>query len=376
MFKTLLISVAATTLVASSSAQQKQVTSTERATNAQYAGTYSPNTGLVAPQGGVAKSGPVSLFNNNTLTNYYSVPGAGQEWIDEGTLPDRNKGSMDQINGISFTYCSAVVDPTQNSVSSTLRFYAESGYCTGPTLWPAADCAYSLAGLPGGDANGALQCWILSVDLMGGFECKINTDPATNLFGWSNTFDQADTGPWLASGGTGNTDSFVWYDAAAGNGNEFLGCFWFGGPPSNPFAGFAAEIFGAPQDVLNDCDCPTGADQTAVLGALTSAQVGMSFLADVTAANPAAASSTMFVADGSVPFTPLDLNPILGIDAWLCCDYPNRVFESNTAVGVTHSTAPIPASVLGGSFCVQAACRDAAGDIISMSNTLRVCVIP
>jgi len=356
MFKTLLISVAATTLVASSSAQQKQVTSTERATNAQYAGTYSPDTGLVAPHGGVAKSGPDTLFNNNTLTNYYSVPGAGQEWIDEGTLADRNTGSLDQINGISFTYCSAVIDPTQNSVSSTLRFYAESGYCTGPTAWPVSDCAYGLAGLPGGDANGALQCWILSVDLMGGFECEIATNPATNLFGWSNTYDQADTGPWLASGGAGNTDSFVWYDAAAGNGNEFQGCFWFGGPPSNPFAGFSGTMFGAPTDVMTDLDCPANA-LTLMANDAAVAGSSMSLSVDTLGA------SRMIVSSASQP----SVEVIPG--GFLCCDLGSIVYDSTSADG-NHSTPVIPASVVGSTFFLQAADQP----VTALSNALLVTV--
>jgi len=370
MFRNILTGAAALALVTGATAQQKQQMTVNKATTPQYAGSFHPATGLVNNSGSTAKFGPEAVFNNNVLTNYYSVPGAGQEWIDEGTLADRNMGSADQVNGINFTYCSAVIDPTQNSVSSTLRFYSESGYCTGPTLWPAADCAYGLAGLPGGDANGALQCWIFTVDLTNGFECDLNTAPATNLFGWSNTYDQADTGPWLASGGTGNTDSFVWYDAAAGNGNEFLGCFWFGGPPANPFAGFAGILYGNPTNVLGYASATPGADDNVTLMAMNEVLVGGS--ADFqTLDGPfgAAIGSRLFAAAAS---TDTDLSGLFGIDAHLLADFQNRAFDSSSATGV-HTIAGVPAAAGGGKTWYLQAGVEASPNVPSrMSNGLQI----
>ena len=241
MLRNILTAAAALALVAGASAQT-QYGVLHKAENAQFAGIYRPDTGFVSanPAG---RSGPDVIWNNNALSNYYSVPGALQEWVDEGALADRGIDNNEQCNGFDFTYCSYEPDATSNSGSGTYNFYDETTYCGGPTNYPTADCSYGIAGLPLGDANGNTQCWIVGVDLTGGYECNLSTDDANGkLFANSMTWDQGSTGPWLASGGYGNLDAFVWYDTTTG---ANVGCYWFGGIP---FAGFACGMAGTADD--------------------------------------------------------------------------------------------------------------------------------
>ena len=67
------------------------------------------------------------------------------------------------MNSFDFTYCSATPDATGNSISIGITFYDENVFCAGPTF-TGASCLYDILGLPGGDANGALQCWIVTID--------------------------------------------------------------------------------------------------------------------------------------------------------------------------------------------------------------------
>jgi hypothetical protein len=138
------------------------------------------------------------------LSNYYVLAGQLQEFVDEGILLDRNHDSIEQLNGMEFTYCS--IDPSPNGIGATINFYDETLPCQGPSSWPVADCSYSFDGLPGGP-NGNLACWTIELDLTG-FECDLTTDPAAQrLFGWSTTWNQPASGPWLAQGGRGTLDS-------------------------------------------------------------------------------------------------------------------------------------------------------------------------
>lgn len=247
---------------------------TYRAVAPQFAGVYDPATGTLSGGAG-ARLGPNVLYNNNSLTNYYSVPSAGFEWIDEGINCDKSTLWDDvQINGFDFTYCSSEPDPTQNSGSFTITFYDETIICQGPLNGAnyfnnGYVCAYDITNLPLGSPNGQVQCWIVTVDLQGEFECpntiesqvchqgSIKADEANGkLFGWGIIPRNPNTGPWLASGGKGTDNSFIEYDPFG----MFQGCFWFGG---SPFASFAFRTFGR-QDGLYAC-YPCAPDQLDIL---------------------------------------------------------------------------------------------------------------
>ena len=230
-----------------------------RAVPPKYAGTYKMATGEFVPASRVRNAaGTVVIFNNTTPTDYYSVPGYNQEWIDEGILNDRNNCDTEQLACFEVIYCS-----TDPAASGTIiyTFYDETIECTGPTggVPGQPNCAYALSGLPMGTPTGGIQCWIVTVDL-NGVECPDNTGAsfrstgahaANPLFGWGILPQLNNTGPWLRKGGKGTVNDFVWYDRNAGTN---VGCFWFGGVP---FAGFSMKIWGYNRNSVHYVDNDT-----------------------------------------------------------------------------------------------------------------------
>ncbi|TAH39532.1 MAG: hypothetical protein EYC70_01735 [Planctomycetota bacterium] len=212
-----------------------------------YAGVYRAATGEFVPAARGTRSGPAVLFNNTTRTTYYGVPGARQEWIDEGGLLDRNNCRSDQINGFQFGYCSTQPDATQSGGTIVITFYDETAVCTGPPDWPRVRCAYAVPDLPLGTATGGVQCWVVDVELEGGLECpatlasSFRTEDAAGaqrLFGWGFAPLQPNTGPRMAGPAYRTDNSFTWYDRTIG---FFNGCFWFGG---QPYASFHMQLLG------------------------------------------------------------------------------------------------------------------------------------
>ncbi|TAH35039.1 MAG: hypothetical protein EYC70_14725 [Planctomycetota bacterium] len=219
-----------------------------------FAGVYRVADGEFLSSAQDHRRGPEVIFNNMILSNYYSVPGSNQLWLDDGGLPDRNRSLADQVNGFDFTYCSTEPDQTGASGAIEISFYVENLACSGPPLGVESSfCSYELTGLPLGTQTGGIQCWIVSVDLSGGFECStalvgFPTEEAgmhDRLFGWGFTPRQNNTGPWLAHGGYRRDNSFTWFDRSVSP-PVFVGCFWFGG---QPFANFATRWYGYERDV-------------------------------------------------------------------------------------------------------------------------------
>ncbi len=361
MFRNLLTGAAVIALISGATAQQKQQMNVQKASvNPIFAGVYHPSTGLVSGNGNTVKSGPEVIYNNNALSGYYSVPGANQEWVDNGMFADRNSDSAEQVNGFNFTYCSSA----PNAVDNVIRFYDESVYCGGPVNWPVADCAYGFPGLPGSlNGNGNLTCWIVTVDLCG-VECDLTTDPnQSRSFGWSSTWNESTTGPWIANGGAGQTDSFTWWDTLAANANSGLvGCFWFGG---TPWAGFAMVAMGNPVETMSHTSATPGADDSLCLSLDVSAQQGVTVNFSVTDAAGNLAASTLWVSATSAD---LDLSGAFGIDAHLLADYASRVLESSSATGVHPVTVPMNPLATG--VWYSQAATGAAGVPSAMSNAL------
>ncbi len=253
MLRNSLIAVAAVALSASVAAQNQ--VPVHKAVQPKFAGVYKVAEGALDTNASYRSLANV-LFNNNMLEPYYSVPGANQEWVDEGLLVDPmpNASALTQINSFDFTYCSTEPDATGNSGTITITFYDEHVACTGPTFTGAA-CAYDIVGLPLGDPNGNIQCWIVTIDLTG-VECTSAVGGLfriTTEFGWGIRPAQNNTGPWLSVGGNGIQDSFEWFDATNAAGrpldstDPLLGCFWFGGGPQ-VFANFAMRVCGPEGD--------------------------------------------------------------------------------------------------------------------------------
>ena len=255
MNKALLLLPTALVWLAPAAAAQTQLP-VHRAVPPKYAGTYKVATGEFIPAAGarnVDGNANVVIFNNTTPTSYYAFPGNNQEWIDEGILNDRNAAYREQIGCFEVIYCS-----TDPAASGTIiyTFYNETIECTGPTggVPGQPNCAYALSGLPMGTPTGGVECWIVTVDLTGGFECPNNTSehfrstgahPANPLFGWGMLPEIDNTGPWLRKGGKGTTNDFVWYDRNSGTN---VGCFWFGGAP---FASFSMKMWGYQENSIH-----------------------------------------------------------------------------------------------------------------------------
>ena len=209
--------------------QQVATPSVKPAVSPQPAGVFHPATGLVKPKQN--RIGTSITYNNSVMSSYYmNTGGPDQELIDNFILTDTDGTGAEAVDGMKFVYCSS--DSNPSGISKTITVYDESIYCQGPTNWPVADCAYQVAGLPGGN-NGALACWIVTLDLAG-VECNL-TDGHGGHAGWGHIWDNANTGPWLAGGGLGQTPTFTWYDHSAAPGNEFLGCFTIGGTSATGF---------------------------------------------------------------------------------------------------------------------------------------------
>jgi hypothetical protein len=233
--------VAALILASHLPSQTKQTGPTlERAVAPKYAGTFHPTLGLIKEEEDYSRAiGTYLVVNNHQLTNYYGVCGKDQEWVDNNVIESRGSSGVEQVNGLSFAYCST--DSNPNGVSETIHIYDDSVYCAGPRNWPVANCSYHLQGLPGGN-NGSTACWIVSVDLLG-VECDLITGFGRSM-GWGQVWDNGDTGPWVASGGNGQTDSWTWWDRTVPNSNAFQGCYWFGGL----WNGFSMQMWAGPAD--------------------------------------------------------------------------------------------------------------------------------
>ncbi len=330
-----------------------------------FAGTCHPALGFQPHQ--TQRLGPESIWNNNILTNYYSYGGADQEWIDEGLLIDRNSlgssGSREQINGFNFTYCSAVPDPGTGVVSTTITFYDENVVCNGPPNWPSAECGYILSGLPGGDPNGALQCWTVSVDLVGGgFECDLTTDEANNrLFGWGGAYHVDDTGPWLAVGGQGELALFVWFDPTNSNGS-FLGCWW--GPP---FGSFAMQLYGNPRNAFANYSLSegAGADDQLVLSTDVEAVPSGQVVLSTTDLTGWPVLTVMWVSQTLVDH---NLSASFGIDAHELAEWSTRITEILPPAANNVVTLPPGAA---GVYYLQAM-QVRSGAPVALSNAIEI----
>ncbi len=361
MFRNILTGVAAVALVSGVAAQQ-QMTVKKATVAPVYAGSYHPAIGF--QPAATQKSGPDTIWNNMILTNYYSIPGADQEWIDEGILADRNTGNREQINGFDYVYCSATPDAGTFPVVTTITFYDETVRCAGPATWPAADCGYVISGLPGGDPNGALQCWIVGIDLQGGgFECDLTTDAAANkLFGWGGAYNDSSTGPWISVGGNGIDNSFTWFDPTNGNG-AFVGCFWFGGIP---FANFAMQLYGNPRNAFATYSATegAGADDNVVMGTDVEATAGTLVTISTSDFAGAPVDSLMWVSATRVDN---NLTGAFGIDAHEVAQYASRIIDY--PVGSSNGQV-VPNAT--GTFYLQGANLGGGASPVGMSNALEV----
>ena len=152
----------------------------------------------------------------------------------------------------------------------------------------------------------------------------------------TNQDHEANTGPWLASGGYGNLDAFVWYDTTTG---ANVGCYWFGGIP---FAGFACGMQGTADD--------TQAYYSSAPGAADYVQM----------------SSTAVAAGGSATWT-VD-NPAAGMNYSIIAAMSSAelsVLGGTCLVGYPNLIGGTPRVMAGGSFTTSVPAL--AGDVYTQA---------
>lgn len=358
-----LLSLLTLSLAVSASAQQTALSPSQTlrvTTSPQFAGTYHPSRGLELRTAGASNFRLEAIYNNNSLSNYFSIPGQDVEWIDEGELLQRHSTAGEQMASFDFAYCSS--DSNPNGVQSVFTFYDDVQACAGPNLsWPAGQCSYGVSGLPGG-SNGNLACWIVQVDLLG-VECNLQTGGgSTRLFGVGQVWDSQTTGPWIARGGLGNENSYVAYDTTAPNANTaYLGCFDFGGVP---FAGLAMGMYGYPKDVKPFySQFGKGAEDSIILAPTSEVKAGSTI--DFNATNLLSfldKSSTLWVSRQRVDIK------VPNLHAYLLADYRSRIYNDSTTTG--DYSLPVPPSTQG-IYYLQAV-QFVAGVPTYMSNGLKL----
>ena len=209
-------------------------------------GIYRFDTGFEITQNDY-RSGPATIFDGSLAAAYYYMPvSSSDELIDEGAFHAAGVVGDEQVNGMNFSYCTI-----ESQVDCELRFYADNIYNSGPSGWMdqtnrGEACVYGLAGLPG-IYTGMLSCWVISIDLSGGFECTLPQEQvigSAEEFGWSIVWltQTASTGLFLPrpSGpqGYGTRQSFEWFDLSQPNGSEYQGAL------TMPSGNFSMKLYG------------------------------------------------------------------------------------------------------------------------------------
>ncbi|MFT7517269.1 MAG: hypothetical protein ACI84O_001059 [Myxococcota bacterium] len=203
------------------------------------------------------RSGPETIFDGSLAAAYYYMPVlSSTELIDDGAFPAAGVVGDEQVNGMTFSYCTQVSDPTSAGViDAELRFYADNIYNSGPSGWVdqtnrGEACVYSIVGLPG-DAGLGFACWEINLELSGGLECTLPQEQvvgSADAFGWSIVWltQTTTTGLFLpklaAPHGYGTRPSFEEYDLLQPNGSEYQGALTILG------GNFAMKLYGNVHD--------------------------------------------------------------------------------------------------------------------------------
>ncbi|MHC4837847.1 MAG: hypothetical protein ACYTF3_06640 [Planctomycetota bacterium] len=239
MLRSIVTGVAILGLCAGASAQTQQVATgkTFHRTVAPQHGVYSLESGFQQTSVGY-RTGPETLFNNRGGEYYFDTLNQSPsfEYIDEGSFPASGVNGTEQVNELVWEYCSFEPDDSggiQNNPGSVMLMYNETVFNVGATGWPTFQCGYTIGGLPQWDGNPlGLNCWIITLDLSGGFECTLPQEATVGgqeTFGWSNTYLAPNTGPVFGStNGYGVVDGFEWYDLNS-VGSEYQFNVFFGG---------------------------------------------------------------------------------------------------------------------------------------------------
>jgi hypothetical protein len=300
MLRSSLVASAVALLCAAASAQQVNLSRVQPITSpVKHAGVFNLSTGKFQPAGQTAHSAVVQNIYNNTCTwaggAFYVGTGACEDDYDEGRIPPGGVGANHKMNLFEFGYCSS--EPT-GTVDIDAEVYNTQvalggGACTFGTAGTPPVFTAGLVGfqsstsgfpLPGSTGAGFVGCWIVGFTLGTATVCINSGITSADQFVWrfsTNNNNATPGGPILSgepliAGGAGtfgfppgtdpisgtpcghglNSQDSFWANVdntivggvppagclnAPGAGTN---CYWFGGYPTNPFAGFWFRVEG------------------------------------------------------------------------------------------------------------------------------------
>ena len=177
-----------------------------------------------------AKSTSAVVYSNTLSTGYYSVPGAGEEWLDWGSARDLTPAAEHgTITSGTLGYA------TSGATGPVVRWRTYDGYTGGCVSLSPGGLDVSVSGLPGTIFTSGATGWTVGLNLAGAGACfYLPTGP----FGYSMTFSDSVSGPLLNSGDSAD-NSFDWVLASTGSCSPG---YWFGA--GGPWAGFSTEFIG------------------------------------------------------------------------------------------------------------------------------------
>jgi hypothetical protein len=196
----------------------------------QYAGTYHLATGTLTPPGAEEHGdlvNPGRIYNNTCPSPSFLTSRNGTTWKDDGRVPSTtspapNTGTLNNYRVTKFQIAYCTYDVT-GGFQIRVRFWQSmngpAASCVTVVGAGAATADYTLSNISGSASTGTLSCWILDVDLAGGFEfCMqgdangvFDADAVGNGFGVAvtmlaqsgGTVDATSGGPILAGRATG-----------------------------------------------------------------------------------------------------------------------------------------------------------------------------
>jgi hypothetical protein len=271
-------------------AAQRQVQAMKTISPIRDAGTYHVTSGTWSRTGSGANLGPDIIFAATARSGYFGTGWEGSEGIDEGILPGTSNplgGTQDcyDIDGFQFAYCSFA-----DTTTWTFNFYDSYTPCDLPSI--PANCLNVAGSVPGLVLPTGSTCWLVTIDLSGGYEIGMGADgsicapgyqgalSSLDHFGWGAVWSTGDggfTGPilggydpnWAPEGeGTCYNTNMTCFAGATGLGAQDLfaigaplsGCFWFGGYKNKNGCGGPSQDSGAQFTFVMYTDCSVAGD--------------------------------------------------------------------------------------------------------------------
>jgi hypothetical protein len=279
------LALASVLLLCATTTAQGQVQALKLISPIRDAGTYHVTTGTWTRTGSGANLGPDIIFAATAPSGYFGTGWEGSEGIDEGILPGTTNplgGTQDcyEIDGFQFAYCSLA-----GTTTWTINLYDSYIPCGVPGSPP--NCMNAVGGVPGLALPTGSACWMVTIDLSGGYEIPMAADggpcapgyqgglSGRDHFGWGavwSTDNGGFTGPildgydpnWAPEGeGTCYNTNVTCAAGATGLGAQDLfglgaplsGCFWFGGYKNTNGCGGPSQTPGAQFTFVMYTDC-------------------------------------------------------------------------------------------------------------------------